>query len=933
MKLFILLLLLFLSLSLHAQTIVLKGKIMDSSDKFSLPGATLRLENTGRHTVSDGNGSFEFLGVPVGTYILTVQYMGYQVFKKEITASDEQQHLEILLNPIGRKLAEVHVIGDMAKGQAKGLNQQKNNINITNIISSDQVGRFPDQNIGDALKRVPGIAVQNDQGEARDLIVRGLAPELSSVTINGDRIPSAEGNNRNVQMDLIPSDMISSLEVNKTLTPDMDADAIGGSVNLVTRASPNKQRISATMSGGYAPIRERGLYNGSLIYGNRFLANKLGVVMSGTIQAQNYGSDNIEAIWSNADGRTGLSQMDIRHYDVQRIRRSFSLASDYEFDARNRIEINAIYNWRDDRENRYRTRYTNMTWNETLQSYTGRVRRQTKGGLDNSANKNTRLETQKVMNFSVRGEHLLSSSLDFDWAASYSKALEDRPNERYIQYQSPNNIQLDQDLTDPTRPLVLDNYHDYSLYTLHRLTENHNYTEEDEFGFKANIRFPINLIPQQKGRIRLGTRLRAKTKMRDNVFYRYTPIPPFSDMSTLPLIDISGNNFVPGSQYIPGSFVDRQFLGKLNLTNSDLFSEAADPSEFLAVNYHAKELIFANYFRWDQNISDRTAIIMGARMEWTKLDYTGNYVEIQEDRLEQISNKNDYLNVLPSITIKHQVTDDFIVRAAVTTGIARPNYYALAPFVNSMPEDRNIEAGNPNLRATFATNYDLMAENYFQNIGLVSAGIFYKRLKNFVYQYRDLNYTSEQFDSDFPNLPNPILDNDAGQWTFRQSRNGRAVDLYGVEIAFQRQLDFLPSKFLKGFGIYTNYTYIKSIAKGITITEGEDRTGLSLPKTAPQMFNGSLSWENQRFLARISSNFAAAYLDAIGSSSFEDIYYDKQFFLDANATFKIKPQLRVFAEATNLTNQPLRYFQGSEERMMKLEYYRARYTLGLKFDL
>src|SRR5690606_37844237 len=162
---------------------------------------------------------------------------------------------------------------DFLRGQAKALNQQRNNANITNIISSDQVGRFPDANIGDALKRVPRITMQNDQGEARNIIVRGLSPELNSVTINGDRIPSPEGDNRNVQMDLIPFDMISTIEVNKTLTPDMDADAIGGSVNLITRAVPNRERISATLSGGYAPIRDKGLYNGAFIYGNRFVDN------------------------------------------------------------------------------------------------------------------------------------------------------------------------------------------------------------------------------------------------------------------------------------------------------------------------------------------------------------------------------------------------------------------------------------------------------------------------------------------------------------------------------------------------------------------------------------------------------------------------------------------------------------------------------------
>src|SRR5690606_30133644 len=133
--------------------------------------------------------------------------------------------LDLTLEDGITQMKEFVVMGDNLRGQARALNQQKSNPNISNIISSDQVGRFPDANIGDALKRVPGITMQNDQGEARNIIIRGLASELNSVTLNGDRIPSAEGDNRKVQMDLIPSDMIASIEVNKTLTPDMDADA------------------------------------------------------------------------------------------------------------------------------------------------------------------------------------------------------------------------------------------------------------------------------------------------------------------------------------------------------------------------------------------------------------------------------------------------------------------------------------------------------------------------------------------------------------------------------------------------------------------------------------------------------------------------------------------------------------------------------------
>src|SRR5690606_21947060 len=120
----------------------------------------------------------------------------------------------------------------------------------------------------------------------------------------------------------------------------------------------------------------------------------------------------------------------------------------------------------------------------------------------------------------------------------------------------------------------------------------------------------------------------------------------------------------------------------------------------------------------------------------------------------------------------------------------------------------------------------------------------------------------------------------------------------------QRQLDFLPGKFLKGFGIYANYTYTHSVAKGITSEDGEERTGLGLPRTAPHMLNGSISWENDRFSARVSANYTAAYLDEIGEADFYDKYSAKQFIHDANATYKTAREIRIFDEANNLANQP-----------------------------
>jgi TonB-dependent receptor len=847
-------------------------------------------------------------------------------------------NIKFVLITASNELENVVVIGDRIRGQAKALNKQKSNQNITNVISSDQTGRFPDANIGDALKRVQGITMQNDQGEARNIIIRGLAPNLNSVTLNGDRIPSAEGDNRNVQMDLIPADMISTIEVNKTLTSDMDADAIGGSVNLITRATPNGERISATLAGGYGPIREKGNYTAGFVYGNRYLENKLGVVFSASYFNNIFGSDNVEAIWVKDDfDNVYIEEYDVRKYDVQRIRNSFAFATDYKFNNNNSIYFNAMYNIRDDRENRYRARYRGIDpiydVNDNIIGFEGDVRRQTKGGIDNKKNKNARLERQKVQNYSIGGEHLLSSKLDMDWSINYAQASEDRPNERYIEFQN-RGLDFDMNLNNTRFPLITgigdNSAEDFEFRTL---SENNDYTEESELGAKINFRVPFSIIENQKGRIRFGARLRIKDKFRNNKFFEYEPIVDFGNLNTLQTSFYGGENWQAGSQYVPGTFASNSFLGNLDLNNAALFNKEDIPSEYLALNYKAKENIYAGYVRFDQDFNDKLSMIAGLRLENTFIDYTANYIEDEEDLVGEINNTNSYTNVLPSIAFKYNSEKNWVYRAAFTTSIARPNYYALSPFLSVIPDDDSaIEAGNPNLKATYAYNFDLMLEKYYKSVGLLSGGVFYKKLNDFIYTYRDNQYTNAKFSQDFPNLLNPIPTVNPGNWSLTQQRNGENVSVYGFEVAIQRQLDFIPGKFFKGLGIYLNYTFTDSEAKGITNADGEERKDVTLPGTAPHMFNSSLSWENKKFSARISLNYTADYLDELGGDSFDDRFYDKQTFIDANASYKFTSKLRVFAEANNLTNQPLRYYQGVAARTMQMEYYQARFNLGLKFD-
>ena len=929
----------------NAQSI-LNVKVIDE-EKLNMPGASVRLMPGNRQAISNQVGVSVFQGLKSGRYTLTIEYIGYQKIDRQIDIKEGVNDIIEQMQSGVNTLKELLIVGDRLKGQAKALNQQKNNLNLTNIVSADQIGRFPDANIGDAIRRIPGIAMQNDQGEARNIIIRGMGPELNTVNFNGERIPSAEGDNRRVQMDLIPADMIQTVEVNKTLTAEMDADAIGGSVNLISRAPSNGLRLSGTLAGGYNTVRNGFIGTGNFIVGNRSKNKKFGYLLNGSINSNDFGSDNVEAVWSkDANGKLYVSDHDVRKYDVKRVRRSVSSTLDFKLSPTSTIYVVGSYNWRDDLENRFRLRHrfrggaTNILYDASgnITGYNnGEVLRQTKGGIDNDKNESRRLEDQRVRSLQVRGDHLFGK-VKFDWSTQYARASEVRPNERYVSM-GRRSIQVTQNITDPEFPLLSSTTPLSSYTRLNELTE--EFQDQFEEDFNVNLRFSQSVSSNNKSVLKYGLRLRDKTKVRANRFFVYKPIGAttanFANISLLGLKNQDVANYYAGDQYKIGDFVDPRYLGGLNFKDASLFGETDAPAEYLAGNYKAKETISAGFLQLNQEFSDKLTMVAGIRLENTSLNYTGNIVEDEETLKGQASLKNSYLNVLPSVNFRYAASDNMIWRAAVTTGIARPKYFDLVPYFNVLASDLELSAGNPNLKPIKATNVDLMFERYFKSVGIFSGGIFYKHLNNFFYAYRDESYTTQKFAADFPTVANnPIAAGD--NWQFIQRRNGSPVDVFGFEVAFQRQLDFLPG-FWKGFGIYTNYTYTSSKAKGIYDGSGAlIRENVTLPGTAPHMLNGSLSYENKKIVLRLSANYTAAYVDdsddaGYNEDAFFDRYYDNQFFLDLNGSYAFSKKLRFFAEITNITNQPLRYYQGDKSRTAQIEFYGPRMNFGLKFDL
>ncbi len=919
----------------------IRGKITDKVEGLSLAGANVTILNTKLGAITNKNGEFTILNVPAGSQILRIKYLGYELNEVNANVDDNKTtYLNIGLTPKSIVKDEVLVIGDMLKGQAKALTQQKNNVNITNIVSADQVGRFPDANIGDAMKRMTGITVQYDQGEARFGLIRGTSPQLNSITINGDRIPSAEGDNRTIQLDLIPADMIKAVEVNKALTADMDADAIGGSINLVTRDAVNLNTFSVTAGSGINLLSNKPILNGAINIGTRILNNKLGVNLNASYNNHIFGSDNIEGAWlQGPNGTAYLGNFEVRQYDIIRTRQSIGGGLDYKLDNNNSVNVNLLYNHRNDWENRYRLRlrydkgdaatvngikYKGLP-DSTMTVKNVEIIRQNKQGINTPTNNNgSRLEDQRTINIALGGEHLFFNLLKLNWQGNWAKASEEKPNERYISYRDKKGV-VKVDASNGEEPkfeIIAGN--DLSKFTLNELYQRNSFTEDKDLNGRFDFELPW-LTGDYNNKVKFGVRFRNKDKKRDNNYFTYSPLgKEIDNMTLIKLHDATKDNFLAGD-YKAGMFPDREFAGNLDLDNATLFKKTDAKDKYVPSNFDAKENIFAGYLQLDQSIGERFIILAGLRIENTSVEYNANELiydasnKTEPFKASPTKGTQDYINILPQINVKYSFNEDLIIRAAFTNSIARPNYYDLAPYRNIIVADNQLTEGNSSLKPTKSINIDLMADYYFESIGIVSAGIFQKSLSDYFYTNIIKDYKDPKTGSTFDYYYRPD--------------NGAKATLFGFEFSFQRQLDFLPG-FLKGFGFYANYTFTSSQAEGLNIP-GRENEKVTLPGTAGNMLNTSLSYELYGLTMRLSLNYTTDYINEFGESEFFDLYYDKQTFVDFNASYEIIKGLNFYFEVNNITNQPLRIYQGKDhsERTVQAEFYNMRINAGLKYNL
>ena len=530
------------------------------------------------------------------------------------------------------------------------------------------------------------------------------------------------------------------------------------------------------------------------------------------------------------------------------------------------------------------------------------------------------------MDFTLDGDHHFGR-LTMDWAASYSRASEDRPNERYFGLKMDNNSGTNLLSTFQG----VGGRHPYSTFAIPSLDntdwELDELTNSDQSIYEKEWKFRLNFeLPLAKGlfgnTLRFGGKYTNKTKDRETEWYKYDG--EFNDGDAWRQNGAAQirSGFMAGDNYPEGTnFVSKEYLGGIDFTQM-----TGEPDyEEMSGNYHANEQITSAYLRFDQQLGKQVELMLGLRMEHTALKYRGMNWEVDEDENEALvptgSRKNNYTNWLPSVLLKYDVNDDFKLRASFTETLARPKYSALIPSVNYNSHDEEATIGNPDLKPTTSYNFDLSAEYYFKSVGLVSVGFFYKNVRDVI--------VDEVWQGMSDELPI------AGEYDYEISKPINAYDanLYGLEVAYQRDFGFIAPA-LKCIGFYGNYTFTKNKTKNYNfehrvVADGEDVPMVGSPEHTA---NASLFFEKWGLNLRLSYNYASSFMDEMGEVAQLDRYYDKVNYLDLNAsyTFGKRVKTTIYADVTNLLNQPLRYYQGTTERTMQAEYYGARFNAGVK---
>jgi TonB-dependent receptor len=904
------------------------GHVNDATGTRPLQSASVRIVELNRQAETDRAGTYVFGDVPAGTYTLEARYVGAEVTTQSVTvAATGRIASDFALPAVGG--GDILVTGQTAN-LTSALSRQKAADGVESVLTRDAVGQFPDQNVAESLRRLPGVNILNDQGEGRYVSVRGLDPDLNGTSVNGVRLPAPEAEARSVALDVISSDTIESIEVKKSFTPDMDGDFIGASVEIHTTSAfdTKKNRYALSAEGSWNDYSGKVTPKGAFDFTQK-IGDDFGVAGSVSYYKRKFETDNVEASdWTLDDnGNAYAESLEYRDYDVERTRINAALSADWRVSDTTKAYVRGNWSQFDDHEIRRRTTFDFGDFDEASAASSSTVSFDTadlgsKDALTIERDLKDRFERQRIRSVSI-GSDTDTGTWKFNWQASYAKSSEKEtfsldPMRFAAEFGRASGVSIDVDNGNKYFPTysvtsgaaAVNNPLNYGFDRLELTTLSDS--QDREWAAKADL---ARTFAGDDGdfTVQGGVKARWRKKSYDFEMSRFDDYD-----GDLTLADVLGTQTYRLQNI--GPVANKGGSADFYLANESGFEVNPEDSliDSSTSDYAVTENITAAYLlgRWD---SSTLRVIGGVRVERTHNEMNGNLVAISEDdddtviAVSPVSYKRNYTNWLPSLTIRYSPQQNLVARLAGYKTIVRPKLGQLAPRY-SINEDGEAEFGNPALKAYQAWNFDAGFEYYFANNGAFSVGGFYKSIKD--YTYSQFSSAEGTFNGvDYTELTIPV--------------NGDKAEIAGVEVSYSQVFSMLPSP-LDGLLTQLNYTY--TYARGSTLDEDGVARRINLPNASKNTFNVVLGYEKGPVSLRAAGTFRGKYLDEVGDAPETDRIVNQHFQLDLSAKYKLTENIRLFADWVNVNNAKYYAYQNfaQAKRLLQYEEYGSTVKFGAR---
>jgi TonB-dependent receptor len=936
------------------------GAVTDQNNAV-LPGARVEVQQNGSvvaSVTSDDQGQFTVSNFAPGDYRVVVSYVGFTKFETSITASaGKVARVNAVLN-VASESESVIVTAERAHGEAEAINEEKIADNILNVLPSEVITSLPNANIADAVGRLPGVTLERDEGEGKYVQIRGTEPRLANLTLDGVEVPSPEGGVRQVKLDVIPADLIESVQINKTLQANMNGDAIGGSVNLVTKKAGDRPTLSLYGLGGFTPIANtRKVYEFGGTAGQRFgVQKRFGVMVSGSYDYNGRGIDDLEpAPWQVLQNGTTLvpdiTSVAIRQYLYDRKRYGFGGSADYKLSDNSNLYVHTLFS--DFKDYGHRFEYV-LNTNDGPNP--GPPDNPNPPSCDvapfvpcvNVAQFTTEIRNPdfQVASLSVGGNHVFGTSL-INWQFAVGRARMRNPIgggeshtifNYYPDGTDPNigplsNCQyLPSATTNPYLPqfsstCFSEAYNPANLKLNQIQQSGHGLAAQ--LNLEGTVSYAKNYhIGSHTSTFETGFYIRNAHKFDDSFEVDYNPNDPTAIPATLFVTNFRNPDYY-GGHYKFGPGISWEAVNAYLAANPNQFTSSTQIPN--SNNFDLVERVTAGYLMNSLDFS-RFRLVAGVRFEGTQdstLSFDSNAGTLS------LPGHASYIDVLPSVSLRMRLDsqNNSALRFVYARGLSRPDpsFLTTATSVDNSTTPATVTIGNPALKPEHANNFDVLYERYLTPLGSIQAGFFYKNLS-------DPIVTLLSGPGALPNCPPTVT-----PCYVSQAANSGSAYIAGIELAFKQHFSYLPG-FLSGLGISANYSYATSQAKNVN--PGNRTDSPALLRQAPNTWNISPTYDRRRISARLGLAYNGAnifqyfFVQPPGTVTplgikgpLGDVYLYSHFQVDAQGSVYLGKSLTFIASGLNLNNEVFGFYQGSPQFPIQREYYKPTYSFGLRWEL